>query len=89
VSTVVDRRGAHKGKSGNHRLERGVPDALCRKADRIFTTLQGSHDPHLRRFERLKDEQGRDSDRDSNSLWLRHDHDRLTEKSVALALKLK
>ncbi len=35
------------------------------------------------------DEQGRDSDRDSNSPWLRGEHDRLTEKSGALALKLK
>ena len=68
----------------------GEDELLCRKADRIFTTLYGAHDPIPGDFERLTDPvTGRDSDRDAHSLWLRDDHKLLTNTAVEKALALR
>jgi hypothetical protein len=71
----------------------GEDELLCRKADRIYTSLFAKHDPVHSvdgiDIERLKGPDGRDSDRDPNSLWLRGDHGRLTEEAMARVELLK
>lgn len=67
----------------------GEDELLNRKADRIFSVLHGKHDPHLADFTRLTNADGKTSDRDPNSLWLRKDHRRLTQEAVQKALEIK
>ncbi len=63
--------------------EYGEDTVLHRKADRIFTALHGKHDPVPGSFTRLNNPDGKRSDRDSSSLWLKSDHGRLTMESIA------
>lgn len=70
------------------RARHGEDELLRRKADRIFTTLHGRHDPQHADIERLQ-HGGRDSDRDASSLWLRADHRALTELAVKRAMELR
>ncbi len=71
----------------------GEDELLSRKADRIYTALFGRHDPVHSvdgiDIERLKGPDGRDSDRDGNSLWLRGDHGRLTEEAMSRVREIK
>ena len=70
-------------------LKFGECNLLERKADRIFSVLYGRHNPILADITRLRDDNGRHLDRDQNALWLRSDHGRLTNESVAKALDIK
>ena len=63
--------------------EYGEDEVLYRKADRIFTALHGKHDPTPGSFTRLKNPNGKPSDRDPNSLWLKSDHRQLTMEAMA------
>lgn len=67
----------------------GEDEVLHRKFDRIYTTLHGLHDPVPGDFEALKGPDGRPSERDRNSLWLRPDHQKLTRVAVARALEIR
>ena len=70
----------------------GPSELLHRKWDRIYTCLHGSevggHDPQPASFERLLGPDGKPSERDRNSLWLRGDHVRLTNEAVGKVMAI-
>ncbi len=68
--------------------EYGEDNVLHRKADRIFTALHGKYDPVPGSFTRLKNSDGKPSDRDPSSLWLKPDHRQLTMEAMARVKQL-
>jgi len=63
---------------------------LQRKADKVFTVLNDYQEIRATesKIKRLF-HNGKESGRDSNSLWLRKDHRPLTDKALPLILKMK
>lgn len=60
----------------------GVDDVLKRKADRIFTSLHGNHLPIQITPLRLYDPDGRRSESSKDALYMRPDHQKMTERAM-------